>query len=90
MAMAGLGSVNPALAAGKAPPGSPLSNTVFAVTAEIDGRSAGVSFAGAAPGFPGPYQVNMQVPPSAGSGALPLVLFAADQPGQLGVTIFVQ
>jgi uncharacterized protein (TIGR03437 family) len=87
---AGLGMVTPALNTGKAPPSSPLSNTVFPVTAEVDGIGANVSFAGAAPGFPGLYQVNLQIPQSARSGERSLVIHSEGAFSQFGVTIFVQ
>jgi uncharacterized protein (TIGR03437 family) len=87
---AGLGTVTPALPTGKVPPVSPLSTTVFPVTAAVDGLNALVSFAGAAPGFPGLYQINLQIPAGAASGARSLVLFSEGVESQFGVTIFVQ
>jgi uncharacterized protein (TIGR03437 family) len=87
---AGLGTVSPALATGNVPPASPLSNTVFAVTAVVDGVAAPVAWAGAAPGFPGVYQVNVQIPAGVTSGARPLTLYAAGAPSQFAATIFVQ
>jgi uncharacterized protein (TIGR03437 family) len=87
---AGLGGLNPALATGKVPPGAPVSNTVWPVTAVIDGITAPVAFAGAAPGFPGMYQINVQIPAAVASGARPLTVYAAGTPTQFGVTIFVQ
>jgi uncharacterized protein (TIGR03437 family) len=87
---AGLGGVNPALATGKVPPLSPLSTTAFPVTAVVDGITANVSFAGAAPGYPGLYQINVQIPAGAGSGARPITVSAAGAPTQFSATIAVQ
>ena len=87
---AGIGRPDPAIATGKAPPSSPLSNSIWPVTAVVDGITALVSYAGAAPGFPGLYQINVQIPAGAASGARPLTSFAAGAPSQFGVTIFVQ
>jgi uncharacterized protein (TIGR03437 family) len=86
----GLGTVSPPLGTGQTPPASPTSSTTASVTAVVDGLSANVLFAGAAPGFPGLYQINLQIPSAAASGAQPLTLFAAGAPNQSGVTIFVQ
>jgi uncharacterized protein (TIGR03437 family) len=86
----GLGAVSPALATGQAPPVSPLSNTTLPVTATVDGISATVAFAGAAPGFPGLYQVNVQIPLGASSGARLLTLFSGGVASQSGVSIFIQ
>jgi uncharacterized protein (TIGR03437 family) len=86
----GLGAVTPALATGKTPSFSPPSTTIFPVAAEVDGLSTNVQFAGAAPGFPGLYQINLQIPAAAGSGARSLVLSSEGAFSQFGVTIFVQ
>jgi uncharacterized protein (TIGR03437 family) len=86
----GLGAMTPALTTGQAPPASPLSNTATPVTANVDGVAASVAFAGAAPGFPGVYQLNVQIPLTAGSGARPLTVFAGGSSSQFGVNIFVQ
>ena len=86
---AGLGTVTPALATGQTPPSSPVSTTVSPVTVEVDGIGANVPFAGAAPGFPGLYQINFQIPQGAGSGARSLVLNSQGVFSQFGITIFV-
>jgi uncharacterized protein (TIGR03437 family) len=87
----GLGTVNPALATGQVPPATPVSSTTSAVSAVIDGVNANVNFAGAAPGFPGLYQINVQIPSTSGSGARSLTLFAGGgSPSQFGTTIYVQ
>jgi uncharacterized protein (TIGR03437 family) len=87
---AGLGTLTPGLATGQTPPASPISNTTSPVTAVLDGLSANVSFAGAAPGFPGLYQINLQIPPATASGTRSLTLFVGGTPSQFGVTIFIQ
>ena len=87
---AGLGAVNPALATGQAPPASTISTTIWPVAAVIDGITATVMFAGAAPGYPGLYQLNIQVPPTAASGTRSLTLFVAGLASQSGLTLFVQ
>jgi uncharacterized protein (TIGR03437 family) len=86
---AGLGTVSPALADGQAPPASPLSITTTPLTAVVDGYPAPVSFAGAAPGFPGLYQINLQIPALARSGARSLTVNTG-MPSQNFVTIFIQ
>ena len=87
---AGLGALNPAVTTGKVPGVSPLSNTVWPVTAVVDGITATVSYAGVAPGYPGLYQINVQIPAGSASGARPLTIFAAGAPSQFDVAIFVQ
>jgi len=86
----GLGTVSPALATGQTPPASPVSNTTWPVTAAVDGINATVSFAGAAPGFPGLYQINLQIPAGANSGARSIVLYGGGAPSQFGTIIYVQ
>jgi uncharacterized protein (TIGR03437 family) len=86
----GLGAVSPALAEGMVPPDSPLSSVVGEVGAFIGGVPAAVQFAGLAPGFPGLYQLNIQVPATAPSGAADLVIYSNGVPSQSGVTIQIQ
>ena len=87
----GLGTVTPSLAVGQVPPSSPLSTTTAAVSASVDGVAAPVSFAGAAPGFTGLYQVNLQIPAGAGSGLRAITLYAAGGvPSQNDITIWVR
>ena len=86
----GLGIVTPGLATGQTPPNSPISSTIWPVTAVLDGLSAAVAWAGAAPGFPGLYQINLQIPTGTSSGARPITLFGGGEPTQFGTTIFVQ
>lgn len=85
----GLGAANPQIPAGTAPPSSPLS-TVSGVTATIGGVNAPVSFAGLAPGLPGLYQLNIQIPSTASSGADELIVSVPNQSSQKGVLVQVQ
>jgi uncharacterized protein (TIGR03437 family) len=86
----GFGTLSPALTAGAVPPSSPLSSATGTVTAEIGGQPATVQFAGAAPGYPGLYQVNLQVPSTILSGTRLVEVFVNGQPTQLGTTVQIQ
>jgi uncharacterized protein (TIGR03437 family) len=74
--MTGLGDVNPRLLAGVAPPVTdPLTQVTTPVTVSIGNVSSDVLFAGPTPGFPGLYQVNVQVPAGTPAGdAVSLVI----------------
>jgi uncharacterized protein (TIGR03437 family) len=73
--LAGLGATSPAVASGQAAPtAEPLARVVNTPVVTVDGQSAAVEFAGLAPGFVGLYQIDLQVPASARSGSLPLVI----------------
>jgi len=86
---AGLGPVDPPVAAGTATPLTGLSNTTNPVTATMGGQAAQVLFAGLAPGFAGLYQVNVLVPTGIPAGNdVPLVLTVAGQQSP-PVTIYV-
>jgi uncharacterized protein (TIGR03437 family) len=85
----GLGAVAPPLAEGAVPPNSPLSLSP-GVTATIGGASAPVQFAGLAPGFPGVYQLNVQIPPGAPSGTQELIVFSNGSSSQRAATVEVQ
>ena len=75
---AGLGSVNPPVAAGSAAPSSPPAVTTNPVTVSIGGKSAQVFFGGLVGGFAGLYQVNAYVPKGIKAGdAVPLVVSVA-------------
>lgn len=87
--LTGLGAISPALTTGQTPPSSPLSTTTSMVTATIDGVAAPVLFSGAAPGLPGFYQVNVQVP-AVSSGAKSVVIYANGVPSQANVVLWVQ
>jgi uncharacterized protein (TIGR03437 family) len=87
----GLGTVNPAVAAGQVTPASPVSPiTKTDIAASIGGVPAAVTFAGLAPGLRGYYQVNIQVPQGAASGAQELIISTGGNPSQSGATVYVQ
>ncbi len=87
---AGLGAVNPAVAAGTSAPDSPLSATVNTVTVSIGGVDAPVTSAALEPGLTGVYQVQATVPNGVSAGsAVPIIVSAAGQLSQ-AVTIAVQ
>jgi len=75
---AGLGPVNPPVAAGAAAPSSPPAKTTNTVTVSIGGKSAQVFFSGLVGGLAGEYQVNAYVPKGIAPGnAVPLVITVA-------------
>ncbi len=75
---AGLGPVNPPVAAGSAAPSSPPAVTANPVTVTIGGKPAQVFFSGLVGGFAGLYQVNAYVPKGITVGdAVPLVVSVA-------------
>jgi uncharacterized protein (TIGR03437 family) len=86
----GLGAVNPPVTAGALPPDSPLSTTVASVTASIGGVPARVLYAGLAPGIPGSYQINIEVPADAPSGAQQLVISTNNVPSQDSARVQIQ
>lgn len=86
----GLGPLNPAIPAGAPAPSNSLSVTTLPVTATIGGQPATVSFAGAAPGLIGVYQVNVVVPLNVGSGANRVSLNVGGNNSQIGATIQVR
>lgn len=71
----GLGTVHPAITAGKPASTTTLSYADNAVTVTVGGQNAPVLFAGLAPGYVGLYQVNVTVPSGiAASNSVPVVL----------------
>jgi uncharacterized protein (TIGR03437 family) len=86
----GLGPVDPPIPQGTPAPVSPLSVATMPISANIGGRAAVVTYAGAAPGQVGVYQVNIAVPALTPSGANSLVLIAGGNPSQSGVFIQVR
>jgi uncharacterized protein (TIGR03437 family) len=87
---AGLGAVNPLVAAGAAAPTSPLAKASNTVTVTIGNQPAQVSFAGLTPTFAGLYQVNVLVPPGITPGPdVPVVLTQGQLSGP-PVTIPIQ
>jgi uncharacterized protein (TIGR03437 family) len=64
---------------------------VLPVGVLIDGQAALVSFYGEAPGFvSGVMQINVQIPPNAPSGNLPIQVSIGGNSSQNGVTVSVQ
>jgi uncharacterized protein (TIGR03437 family) len=75
---AGLGPVEPPVAAGSAAPSSPPATTTNPVRVTIGGQTAQVFFGGLVGGFAGLYQVNAYVPKGITPGdAVPLVITVA-------------
>jgi uncharacterized protein (TIGR03437 family) len=82
----GMGAVTPPLPTGARSTGNP---TVFTPIVNIDGIPGVVVFSGAAPGYTGLYQVNVQIPASTRSASdIPLVLTIGGKPSN-SVTIAV-
>jgi len=71
----GLGATTPSFPAGQVPPATPLYVTSAPTNASIGGVAATVLFAGLAPGFPGAYQLNIQVPTGIGTGFQLIVIW---------------
>ena len=65
----GLGATTPTVPSGQPAPGDPPALVTAAVEARIGGQTAGVQFAGLAPGFVGLYQVNVVVPSAVEPGS---------------------
>ena len=86
----GLGAIAPPLTTGQVPPSTPLSLTAATPSVVIGGVIAPVIFSGAAPPYPGIYQVNVQIPAGAATGANFIDLFQIGQPSQSGVIIYIQ
>jgi uncharacterized protein (TIGR03437 family) len=70
----GMGATNPPVASGQPAPSNPLAMVTAQPTITVGGQSAHVDFAGLTPGFAGLYQVDFDVPASASSGNLPVVI----------------
>ena len=85
----GLGAVTPPIQPGNPAPTSPLSTVAAQVSAVIGGRAAQVTYAGAAPGMIGTYQVNVMVPAATPGGAAKVVISADGNSSQDGVTVQV-
>jgi uncharacterized protein (TIGR03437 family) len=84
---------NPPVADGGVGAAGVTYQTVSLPQVTIGGMQAQVLFAGQAPGFPGVYQVNIQIPQSAPTGnAVPLQIISADgtQTSPAAATIAVQ
>jgi uncharacterized protein (TIGR03437 family) len=86
----GLGATVPALPDGSLS-GAPLARLTATVKVLVGGLPADVLYAGPAPGLiAGLMQINIRVPDGAGSGQLPLLIVAGDNPSQLNVTLAVK
>jgi uncharacterized protein (TIGR03437 family) len=72
--LVGLGATDQPVVSGAASPASPLANTLLAPVITVNNEVAAWSFSGLAPALVGVYQVNLQVPPDAPNGDLPLVV----------------
>jgi uncharacterized protein (TIGR03437 family) len=86
----GLGAVEPAVAEGAVPPSIPLSITVAPVAASIGGIPAPVHYAGLAPGMPGYYQLNIEIPAEARTGEQQLIVSTNNIATQNGVFVVVE
>ena len=85
--LTGIGAVKNTPATG-APASGTGSTATQAVTVTVGSAAAGVSFAGAAPGYAGLDQININVPPGLSSGTYPLVVTvggAASNPVQIAI-----
>ncbi len=73
----GLGLLNPSLETGEPSKGN---QTSVAAAVTVDGNPAAVKFSGAAPGFVGLNQINIQVPSGTRTGSdIPVVLTIANK-----------
>ena len=91
--MTGEGQTTPAGVDGSIIPadGSLLKKPNLTVTATVGGIPASVLYAGSAAGeISGLLQVNLQIPASAPSGAVPIVITIGNTATQSGVTVAVQ
>jgi uncharacterized protein (TIGR03437 family) len=86
----GLGPLSPQVPTGSPAPMSPFSTATLPITANIAGRAATVSWAGAAPGQVGVYQVNILVPVGTPAGAARIVVSADGNPSQHGATVQIR
>ena len=88
----GAGAMTPAQVDGSMITTGTLPSTVLPVTAQIDGQSAQVQYAGAAVGIvSGVIQVNIAIPAGARTGAADsIVLTIGGQTSQTGATVAVQ
>ncbi|MBZ5608865.1 MAG: hypothetical protein LAP38_11435 [Acidobacteriia bacterium] len=75
MYVVGMGATDPSVPSGKPAPGvEPLARVTVQPTVTVDNQQAHIAFAGLTPGLVGLYQVTFQVPASARSGDLDVVL----------------
>ncbi len=88
--LTGLGQLSPALSDGAAANSTTLSRVTQNVNVYIGGQRATVSFAGAAPGFAGLYQLNVVIPPNAPIGSAVPIAVETDQAFHDMVDIAIQ
>ena len=75
MYLAGMGQTSPAVPSGQpSPTTEPLARVMMQPTVTVDGQNAAIIYAGLTPGAAGLYQINFQVPSSAHSGDLNMVV----------------
>jgi uncharacterized protein (TIGR03437 family) len=86
----GLGPTDPPVPDGKPAGSNPTSKATLTITATVAGRPATVTYAGAAPGLAGVYQVNVIIPKETTSGAAAIVLTAGGNASQDGATIQIK
>jgi uncharacterized protein (TIGR03437 family) len=87
----GEGQTNPGGQDGMIAAGSNLPAPMQMVAVRIDGKTALVTYAGAAPGqVAGLLQVNVKIPEGVGSGAVPIEIQVGDATSQPGMTISVK
>jgi uncharacterized protein (TIGR03437 family) len=87
----GLGAINPPLKEGTVPPTTGVVSKVTGPTSVlIGGVQTTILFAGAAPGLPGVYQVNIQIPAGAASGSQEFVFYQNGKASQKGAYIAIQ
>jgi uncharacterized protein (TIGR03437 family) len=74
----GLGGVFPGIADGAAGPSSQLAMATNAITVNVDGQAATVTYAGLAPQLAGLYQVNFTIPTGVSTGEVALDVSGPD------------
>ena len=87
----GAGHMNPPEADGSVPNSPPFPVPTLGVSVSIGNQSAGVLYAGAAPGsVAGVLQINVTIPSNATSGSLPITLQVGDYFTDATITLAVQ
>jgi uncharacterized protein (TIGR03437 family) len=77
--LVGMGATSPAVATNQQSPSTtPLAQASVQPTVTLDGTAVNIGYAGLSPGWIGLYQINFQVPSSARTGDLPLVIIQND------------
>jgi uncharacterized protein (TIGR03437 family) len=86
----GEGQTAPSGVTGRLCSAAALATPVLACGARIGGESAPPAYCGCAPDFAGLLQLNLPIPRSAASGALPLVITVGNNSSQSGVLVWVR